>query len=153
MDTKYLTKEKVLNFGAKDIQKYSYEQINYFLRFVTDIEDIVVNEIFYNCDFNEETIQLIYHHISDETTIFNVIGKNLSQISNEIINNKKRIYKARYDASKRTIQDIMYGLVNDLRNSVFEINSVEDYISFKEALSEMDNIVLSHYRKEESNDQ
>ena len=153
MDMRYLSKEEALNLGAKDIQKYDCEQITHFLRFVTNIEDIVVNNIFYNYDFDGERIQLIYHRISDERTTYNVVGKNLSQISKEIVNNKKRIDKARYEASKRTIQDIMYGLVNDLRNSVFEINSIEDYISFKEALYEMDNIVLSHYRKEEPNEQ
>lgn len=78
MDMRYLNKEEVLNLGAKDIQKYSCEQIAHFLRTVTDIEDIVVNEIFYNYDFNGERIQLIYHRISDERTVFNVVGKNLS---------------------------------------------------------------------------
>ena len=152
MDTKYFSEKEVLNLKAKDIIKYTPEQVTNCLRTITGISDIMVREMFIINDFDSDKLQIIYHHCNDTRVGFGAVGENFSQIVKEIIDNKIRVEKARYEASKRTIQDIMYGLVQDLKNSVFEINGIEDYISFKQALYEMDNIVLSHFRKENFND-
>jgi hypothetical protein len=150
---KYLSKDDILNMRARDLSRYDTIQIERVIKEITDIDDLSISEIFYVDSFSGQSIRFIYKILDNTGYTYNGIANNLREMVKHIIDNKARIDKARYDASKRTIQDIMYGLVNDLRNSVFEINSIEDYMSFKEALYEMDKIVLSHYRKEESNDQ